>query len=67
MTCWVAQPFKEKILLPLNTCKVKITKNNQTIVSNGVSCTNDVDLHIHLLNLSTPTQTKGLKNEKNNR
>ncbi len=67
MTCWVAQSIKEETLLPLNTCKTTITKDNQTTVSKGVSCTSDVELHIDMLNLSTLTKTKVCKNEENNR
>ncbi len=36
-------------LMPLNTCKIKLQKDEQAITSKGVFSTNDVELHISML------------------
>jgi len=35
--------------MPLNTCKVIIRNANQSTTSKGVSCTNDIELHVLML------------------
>jgi hypothetical protein len=40
---------KEGYRMPLNTCKVVTKKDDQSAISEGVSCTHDVELHIHML------------------
>ena len=54
--------------MPLNTCKIIIKNDNQSTISKGILCTNDVELHV--LMLTCPRQPKIRRNsryEKNNR
>jgi hypothetical protein len=40
---------KEADLMPLNTCKIRLQKDDQETTSKGVFSTNDVELHISML------------------
>jgi len=45
-----ANTNKKGVKMPLNTCKVIIKGAKQSTTSNGVFCTSDIELYVHMLN-----------------
>jgi hypothetical protein len=42
--------------MTVNTCKIYTRIDNQTIASNAVACTNNVELLVHMLTCPRQTQ-----------